>query len=79
MNNQEKLYQVFANILNVDVSMLSDQSSPDSIPSWDSLAMVNLTIELEQAFEVQFDILEIADFRTIGIVKSILIEKGVLF
>lgn len=79
MNNQEKLYQVFASILQVDFATLSEESSPDSIRNWDSLAIVNLTIEIEQTFDVQFDILEIADFRNIGIIKSILAEKGVVF
>lgn len=79
MNNQEKLYQVFASVLQVDFATLSEESSPDSIRNWDSLAIVNLTIEIEQTFDVQFDILEIADFRNIGIIKSILAEKGVVF
>ena len=79
MNNQEKLYQVFASILQIDIAILSEESSPDSIQNWDSLAVVNLTIEIEQTFDVQFDILEIADFRNVGIIKSILVEKGVVF
>lgn len=79
MNNREKLNQVFADILKVDIATLDEKSSPDSIPNWDSLAVVNLTIELEQTFGVQFDILEIADFHNLGIVKSILMEKGIVF
>jgi acyl carrier protein len=79
MDNQKKLFQVFVGILNVDIESLDEKSSPDTIHNWDSLAVVNLVCELEQTFEVQFDILEIADFRNIGIIKSILMEKGVVF
>ena len=79
MDNQRKLLQAFADVLKVDIASLSEKSSPDTIQNWDSLAVVNLVCELEEAFGIQFDILEIADFRNIGIVKSILIEKGVVF
>jgi len=41
--------------------------------------MINLVAELERVFEVQFDILEISDFRNISIIKSILAEKGIRF
>lgn len=78
-NNQERLLRVFADVLQADASTLNDDSSPDTIQSWDSLAVVNLVMELEQEFGVEFDILEIADFRTVGIVKGILGEKGVVF
>jgi acyl carrier protein len=79
MDNQQKLFQVLADILNVDIASLNEESSPDTIRNWDSLAVVNLVSELEQTFKVEFDILEIADFRNVGIIKSILAEKGVIF
>jgi acyl carrier protein len=79
MDNDAKLRQVFADLFGIDPGELNDESSQDSIPNWDSLGMVNLVSELEQAFDVQFDLLEIADFKNIGIVKSILMEKGISF
>jgi hypothetical protein len=36
-----------------------------------------LISELEQTFHVQFDLLEIVDLRSVGIIRSILLEKGV--
>lgn len=79
MSNEKKIFQLFADILKVDISTLNDKSSPDTIQNWDSIAVVNLVTELEQAFNVEFDILEIADFRNVEIIKSILEEKGVNF
>ena len=35
--------------------------------------------ELQLVFNVEFDILEIADFHNVGVIKSILMEKGVVF
>jgi len=79
MDNQIRLLQVFADVLEMDIAKLDEQSSPDTIQNWDSLAVVSLVCELEQTFDVSFDILDIADFRNVGIVKSILVEKGVVF
>ena len=79
MNNEQKLFQAIADVFQVDVATVSVSSSPDTIPKWDSLGIVHLVTELEQAFGVEFDILEIADFRNVAIIKSILAEKGVRF
>jgi acyl carrier protein len=79
MDNRQKLLSSIAEVLNLDVSDVSEESSPDSLPSWDSLATINLISELEQVFAVEFDISEIADFRTVGIIKAILAEKGIQF
>ena len=79
MTNQQKLLQALADGLNTSVTTLNDASSPDTTPGWDSMAMVGVVAELERAFDVQFDILEIADFRNVAIIKSILIEKGIGF
>lgn len=79
MNNEQKLIQAVADVFRVDVASVNEASSQDTIPKWDSLGIVNLVTELEQVFGVQFDILEIADFRTVAIIKSILAEKGIHF
>lgn len=79
MNNEEKLFRTIAGVLNVDPATVTEASSPSTIPGWDSLAMVNLVAELEAAFGVEFDILEIADFHNVQIIKTTLIDKGVTF
>ncbi len=79
MDNREKLFTAVAGIFNVDPASISEKSSPDTVPGWDSLAMVNLVAELEQVFDVQFDILEIADFHNVEIIRTILADKGVSF
>lgn len=79
MNNEQKLFQAVADVFRVNVAAVSEASSQDTIPKWDSLGIVNLVTELEQVFGVQFDILEIADFRNVAIIKSILAEKGIRF
>lgn len=78
-DNNQLLYQTVADVLEVDVASLDDDSSQDTIPNWDSMAMVTLVNELESRFSVQFELLEIANLRNIGIIKAILEEKNVPF
>ena len=79
MDNNQKLLNIFSEIFEVDKTSLNESSSQDSIEKWDSMGMVQLINELELQFDVQFDLPEVAEFLTIGIVKSTLIEKGVQF
>ena len=79
MNNHEKLMLAISGVLDVSVDLINDDSDQDSLPGWDSLAMVNLVMELETIFNVSFDLLEIAEFKSVRIIKLFLEDKGVLF
>ena len=79
MDNWRKLIESIASILDVPVGSIDALSSQDTIEGWDSMAMVNLVTELEALFEVEFDILEIAEFHNVEIIKLVLIEQGIEF
>jgi acyl carrier protein len=79
MNNHEKLMLALSGVLNVAVEQINDDSDQDSLPGWDSLAMVNLVMELEILFNVSFELLEIAEFKSLRIIKLFLESKGVQF
>jgi acyl carrier protein len=79
MNNHEKLILAISDVLNLPVDIINDDSDKDSLPGWDSLAMVNLVMELETIFDISFDLLEIAEFKSVRIIKLFLEEKGVSF
>jgi acyl carrier protein len=52
MFDQEKLKNVVATVLNVDVSRIDANASSDTIESWDSLRHMNLILALEDEFGV---------------------------
>ena len=79
MDNWRKLIESIAGVLDVPVGSIDALSSQDTIEGWDSMAMVNLVTELEALFEVEFDILEIAEFHNVEIIKLVLMEKGIEF
>ena len=73
----DPLIDVFAEVLNIDASRLTDDSSPDDTPEWDSLAAMNLVSSIEEEFDIELSTTEIMKMRTVGIVRSVLKEKGV--
>ena len=79
MSNQERLCNVFSSLFGISPQEVTEDLSQDSVERWDSLGTVNLVVELEKEFDVKFDLMEIVGFKTVGIVKSTLAEKGVEF
>ena len=79
VDNLEKLIESVSGVLRVPADSIDMSTNQDSVEKWDSLAMVNLVTELEAVFDVQFDILEIAEFHSVEIIKLILMEKGIIF
>lgn len=73
----DRLVDLFAEELDVDPSQLNDDSSPDSVASWDSLASMCLVAAIEAEFGVRLSAKEIMKMRTIGIARSVLQGKNV--
>ena len=57
------------------MKMIDDESSPNSIKSWDSLKHMNLVTVLEEEFNVQFIDKEIIELLNYTAIISILNEK----
>ena len=51
-NIQKKIYQLMSNIFEIPVEEISEDSSLDSIESWDSIRHLNLILALEEEFEI---------------------------
>ena len=48
----EKLYEIIAKIMGVPASEINDESSPETIESWDSFNSLLLADELESEFNI---------------------------
>lgn len=73
----DRLIAVFADVLEVDASELNDDSSPDNIRQWDSLAAMHLVAAIEEIFDVQLTTKEIMKMSSIGLARKALQDKGV--
>ncbi len=73
----EKLYHVIARILNVQVTEINDESSPETIETWDSFNSLMLADELESEFNITFELEEIVDSPNVAAIKKHLKNHGV--
>ena len=73
----KKLYQIIGKILDVPVSEINDESSPETIENWDSFNSLMLADELESEFNVSFSLEEIVDSANVAAIKKHLKNHGV--
>lgn len=79
MDNTTKLKNIFVEVFDENMENINDESTPDTVEKWDSMGAVNLMMAIEQKFEIDFDILEIADLKSFALIKASLINKGISF
>ena len=73
----DPLVQLFADVLEVNPAELNDESSPDDVKEWDSLAAMKLVAAIEEKFRVRLSTKEILKMSTIGRARKTLQEKKV--
>ncbi len=72
----DTLIELFADELDVAADTLSDESSPETVATWDSLAAMNLVAAFEEEFGVRLTTAEIMYMNTIGRAREVLKKKG---
>ena len=73
----EKLYQIVANVFNVDESKINDETSPENLEQWDSFNFYVLLNEIENQFSITFNLDETLEIKKIGDFKKLLEKNGV--
>ena len=72
----DPLIDLFAEGLRVDASGLTEETSPQNTPQWDSLAAMTLITLIEDSFEVRLSTREIMKMNSIGAARSVLRFQG---
>ena len=70
-----KVLTIAADVFQVPATSLGPTSSPDTIPTWDSLHHLNFVVALEEGFGVQFSPEEIEQLLSIELTKALVEEK----
>jgi len=73
----EKLYNIISKVFSVPISEINDESSPETIESWDSFNGLILVDELESNFNIKFTVSEIIDVKNVEDIKRHLNNHGV--
>ena len=70
----EKLYQIVSEVFNVELNKINDDTSPENLEEWDSFNFYVLLDQIENKFNIKFDLDETLEIKKIGDFK-ILFEK----
>ncbi len=63
---KDDFFELIADVLIVDADSLSLESTPDQIPSWDSLAQVTMCAALEQTLNIQFSMADMLSIKSLS-------------
>ncbi len=73
----KKLYGIIAKVMDVSINEINDNSSPETIPSWDSFNSYILLDELETEFKTEFTIDEVTETKNVSDIKKHLKIHGI--
>ncbi|MEK7125832.1 MAG: acyl carrier protein [Patescibacteria group bacterium] len=68
----KKLYTLLAEVLAIAPTDITDETSPENTPSWDSFNGLMVAAELEKAGDVQFTMADVVSVKKVGDIKKIL-------
>lgn len=75
MNTEEKLKEIFVTTFNIQSDKITLQTRQNEFENWDSLGQLRLIMAVEEAFNVSFDIDEIASMTTFERILNKIIQK----
>ena len=73
----EKLYQIVSEVFNVELDKINDDTSPENLEEWDSFNFYVLLDQIENKFNIKFDLDETLEIKKIGDFKKLLEKHGI--
>jgi acyl carrier protein len=71
---EEKLKEIFVDILEVDESALHNNFGPEDSPLWDSMNNLRLVTAIEEEFGIKLSMAEIESMDTFGKIRELIIQ-----
>ncbi len=73
----QKFYEIIAKVMDVSESQITDESNEETIENWDSFNGLVLVDELEEAYNIKFELAEIVETNSVKDIKKYLLKHGV--
>ncbi len=73
---KDKVLRIVSQVMGIPLEQVDEDSSPDTVESWDSLKHMNLILALEEGFNMNFTDNEIVEMLSVGIIMETLKEHG---
>jgi len=77
MSNKDNYDRVFIESFDLDEKKLNDKLEYNSIKSWDSIGHMQMIAELEDTFEIEFEMDDIINFSSYNKGMEILEKYGI--
>lgn len=71
MNNLIRLQEIFRDVFDNPTLQIGPETSPASLPDWDSVATVNLVLATEAEFGIRFTTDEVATIRSVANILAV--------
>lgn len=71
-NIEDRIKNVISAVFEIPIQEINDESSSETILSWDSLKHINLVVTLEEEFEIEFNDNEILEMNNFILIKKII-------
>lgn len=71
---EEKVKKILSRVLDINIAIIDDGTSAETISNWDSLAHLNIIMSLEEAFSVEFDAEHISDMISYTSIIAMLVQ-----
>ncbi len=72
---QERMSDVFRDVLDNDAITLTRETTADDIEEWDSLSHITIIVAIEKEFNVKFNLSDIKPLRNIGEFEDLIVLK----
>jgi acyl carrier protein len=73
----EKFNKIIVDIFKLAPSEIKDSLRLEEIPDWDSMNFLLFIAEIENQFEVSFNMDEVIKAKSLGDIKNMLISRGI--
>ena len=74
---EQRIMNIMMTVFEIPDKEINEESSPDTIESWDSLKHMNLVIALEEEFDFEFSDSETVELLSFKLIIAILKENGI--
>ena len=75
--DNNRLYKTIAEVLGVPSDSINDDSSPETIPTWDSLNHLNIVMALEFEYGISMEVEDVLEMHNVVLIRKTLRKYGV--
>ena len=74
---EDRIYRIIADVCGVPIESIDENSSPDTITTWDSASHIHLILAIESEFSVELSPDDVTEMLSVKLILIILSDLGV--